>query len=78
MVRHRECEAEACEARIFHVDSRSEGKIVSLFEPSAEAIHKGKASKPTEFGKLVKLQEARTRSSLTMRFSRNGPTIWTC
>jgi transposase, IS5 family len=45
-------------ARIFHGDSRSEGKIVSLFEPSAEVIRKGKASKPTEFGKLVKLQEA--------------------
>ncbi len=45
-------------ARIFHGDSRSEGKIVSLFEPSAEVIRKAKASKPTEFGKLVKLQEA--------------------
>jgi transposase, IS5 family len=45
-------------ARIFHGDSRSEGKIVSVFEPSAEVIRKGKASKPTEFGKLVKLQEA--------------------
>ena len=45
-------------ARIFHGDSRSEGKIVSLFEPSAEVIRKGKASKPTEFGKLLKLQEA--------------------
>ena len=45
-------------ARIVHGDSRSEGKIVSLFEPSAEVIRKGKASKPTEFGKLVKLQEA--------------------
>jgi IS5 family transposase len=29
-----------------------------LFEPSAEVIRKGKASKLTEFGKLVKLQEA--------------------
>ena len=31
-------------ARIFHGDSRSEGKIVSLFEPSAEVIRKGNAS----------------------------------
>ncbi len=31
------------EARIFHGDRRSEGKIVSLFEPSAEVIRKGKA-----------------------------------
>jgi len=45
-------------ARIFRGDTRSEGKIVSLFEPSTEIIRKGKASKPTEFGKAVKLQEA--------------------
>lgn len=34
------------------------GKIVSLFEPHTEIIRKGKASKPIEFGKLVKIQEA--------------------
>jgi transposase, IS5 family len=45
-------------ARIFHGDTRSEGKIVSVFEPSTEIIRKGKTSKPTEFGKMVKLQEA--------------------
>jgi IS5 family transposase len=45
-------------ARIFAGDTRAEGKIVSIFEPSTEVIRKGKASKPTEFGKLVKLQEA--------------------
>jgi len=45
-------------ARIFRGDTRSEGKIVSLFEPSTEIIRKGKAGKPTEFGKAVKLQEA--------------------
>jgi IS5 family transposase len=45
-------------ARIFQGDTRSENKIVSLFEPSTEVIRKGKASKPNEFGKLVKLQEA--------------------
>jgi IS5 family transposase len=42
-------------ARIYRGDTRSVGKI---FEPSAEVIRKGKAAKPTEFGKLVKLQEA--------------------
>jgi IS5 family transposase len=31
---------------------------LSLFEPTTEAIRKGKAAKPTEFGKLVKIQEA--------------------
>jgi len=45
-------------ARIFRGNMRSEGKLVSLFEPSTEIIRKGKASKPTEFGKMVKLQEA--------------------
>jgi transposase, IS5 family len=45
-------------ARVFRGDIRFEGKIVSVFEPSAEVIRKGKASKPNEFGKMVKLQEA--------------------
>jgi IS5 family transposase len=45
-------------ARVFDGDKHAEGKLVSLFEPSTEVIRKGKASKPTEFGKLVKLQEA--------------------
>lgn len=31
---------------------------LSLFEPSTEVIRKGKAGKPNEFGKMVKLQEA--------------------
>jgi transposase, IS5 family len=45
-------------ARIFRGDTRSEGKIFSLFEPSTEIIRKGKPAKPNEFGKVVKLQEA--------------------
>jgi IS5 family transposase len=45
-------------ARIFAGDTHSEGKIVSVFEPSTEVIRKGKSGKPTEFGKLIKLQEA--------------------
>jgi hypothetical protein len=40
------------------VQNRSEGKLPSLFEPSTEVIRKGKAGKPNEFGKMVKLQEA--------------------
>jgi IS5 family transposase len=44
--------------RIFHGNSRTEGKVLSVFEPSTEVIRKGKASKPTEFGKVLKLQEA--------------------
>src|SRR5882672_5362232 len=45
-------------ARIFSGDTHAEGKILSLFEPSTEIIRKGKAGKPNEFGKMVKLQEA--------------------
>ena len=45
-------------ARIFRGDTCSEGKLLSLFEPSTEIIRKGKAGKPNEFGKMVKLQEA--------------------
>jgi transposase, IS5 family len=45
-------------ARIFRGNTRSEGKLLSLFEPSTEVIRKGKAGKPNEFGKMVKVQEA--------------------
>jgi transposase, IS5 family len=45
-------------ARIFDGNTRTEGKLVSIFEPEAEIIRKGKTSKPTEFGKMVKVQEA--------------------
>jgi transposase, IS5 family len=45
-------------ARIFRGETRIEGKILSLFEPSTEVIRKGKAAKPNEFGKMMKLQEA--------------------
>jgi len=45
-------------ARVLEGDTRTAGKLVSIFEPNTEIIRKGKASKPTEFGKLVKIQEA--------------------
>jgi transposase, IS5 family len=45
-------------ARIFRGETRSEGKIFSIFEPSTEIIRKGKAGKPNEFGKVVKIQES--------------------
>ena len=44
--------------RVLGGDTRAEGKIVSVFESQTEVIRKGKAGKPTEFGKLVKIQEA--------------------
>jgi len=45
-------------ARVFRGDTHYRDKVLSLFEPGTEAIRKGKASKPTEFGKLAKIQEA--------------------
>jgi IS5 family transposase len=45
-------------ARVFGGDTHVEDKLLSLFEPSTEVIRKGKAGKPNEFGKMVKLQEA--------------------
>ncbi len=45
-------------ARVLKGDTHYPDKLLSLFEPHTEAIRKGKAAKPTEFGKLVKLQEA--------------------
>jgi transposase, IS5 family len=44
--------------RVMHGQTRAEGKIVSMFEPQTEVIRKGKASKPTEFGKMLLVQEA--------------------
>ena len=45
-------------ARIFKGNTKAPDKVVSMFEPHTEVIRKGKASKPTEFGKMVKIQEA--------------------
>jgi IS5 family transposase len=45
-------------ARVFGGDTHLAGKILSIFEQTTEVIRKGKASKPTEFGKMVKIQEA--------------------
>ena len=56
--------------RVFDGVTDLPGKIVSLFEPHTEIIRKGKASKPTEFGKLLQLPEAEnqviTTRSLTV------------
>jgi IS5 family transposase len=45
-------------ARVFQGITKYPHKIVSLFEPHTEIIRKGKASKPNEFGNMVKVQEA--------------------
>jgi transposase, IS5 family len=44
--------------RVIQGNTRAEGKLVSVFETATEVIRKGKAGKPTEFGKLTKIQEA--------------------
>jgi IS5 family transposase len=44
--------------RVLGGNTRAKNKILSVFEPDTEVIRKGKASKPTEFGKMVKIQEA--------------------
>ncbi len=41
--------------RVFKGNTHVAGKIVSLFEPETETIRRGKASKPTEFGKMSKI-----------------------
>jgi len=45
-------------ARLLGGDIHVPDKVLSLFEPHTEAIRKGKHVKPTEFGKLVTIQEA--------------------
>jgi transposase, IS5 family len=45
-------------ARILDGNTKHPEKLASVFEPHTEIIRKGKASKPTEFGKMVKVQEA--------------------
>jgi IS5 family transposase len=44
--------------RVLHGNTHAEGKLLSVFETETEVIRKGKAKKPNEFGKLVKIQEA--------------------
>jgi IS5 family transposase len=46
------------QARVLEGDHHYAGKLYSVFEVHTEGIRKGKLSKPTEFGKLVKIQEA--------------------
>ncbi len=44
-------------ARIFQAQTRHPEKILSLFEPHSVVIRKGKAHKPNEFGRLVRIDE---------------------
>jgi IS5 family transposase len=44
-------------ARVFNGDRHFAGKLVSLFEEHAQVIRKGKVHKPTEFGRLVRIDQ---------------------
>jgi transposase, IS5 family len=44
--------------RVLDGNTHAQGKLLSIFETCTEVIRKGKTSKPNEFGKLVKIQEA--------------------
>jgi transposase, IS5 family len=48
-------------ARVLHGNTHAEGKLVSVFEPTTEVIRRGKAKQPTEFGKMIKVQEAESQ-----------------
>ena len=48
-------------ARVLRGDTHAEGKPVSVFEPTTEVIRRGKAKQPTEFGKMIKVQEAESQ-----------------
>jgi len=43
--------------RVFEGDRHVPGKVLSLFEPHTQVIRKGKSHKPTEFGRLVRIDE---------------------
>jgi len=48
---------EQTQARVFDGERHHPDKIVSIFEEHTAVIRKGKASKPTEFGRLVRVDE---------------------
>jgi IS5 family transposase len=48
-------------ARVLYGDVHVAGKLVSIFEPTTEIIRRGKAKQPTEFGKMIKVQEAESQ-----------------
>ena len=45
------------QARVFEAQSHYPEKLLSLFEPHSVVIRKGKAHKPNEFGRLVRIDE---------------------
>lgn len=67
-------------ARVLGGDTHVPDKVMSLFEPHTEGIRKGKVVKPTEFGKLVTVQEAEGHIVSAYAVHRKRPadrTLWT-
>ncbi len=60
-------------ARVLAGDTHAEGKIVSVFEPTTEIIRKGKAGKPTEFGKIGQSAGGREPDHHRIRSLRPAP-----
>jgi IS5 family transposase len=44
--------------RVFTGNAKSSDKLVSIFETQTKILGRGRAGKPTEFGQMVKVQEA--------------------
>jgi IS5 family transposase len=67
-------------ARLFGGDIHVPDKVLSVFEPHTEAIRKGTIAKPTEFGKLVTIQEAEHQIVTAFDVHAERPpdvTLWT-
>jgi IS5 family transposase len=67
-------------ARLLGGDTHVRDKVLSVFEPHTEAIRKGKIAKPTEFGKLVTIQEAEHQIIAAYEVHATRPadmTLWT-
>jgi IS5 family transposase len=67
-------------ARLLGGDTHVPDKVLSVFEPHTEAIRKGKIAKPTEFGKLVTIQEAEHQIITAYEVHSTRPadmTLWT-
>ena len=67
-------------ARLLGGDTHVANKVLSVFEPHTEAIRKGKIAKPTEFGKLVAIQESEHQIITAYEVHATRPadmTLWT-
>jgi IS5 family transposase len=67
-------------ARLLGGDTHVPDKVLSVFELHTEAIRKGKIAKPTEFGKLVTIQESEHQIITAYEVHDRRPadlTLWT-